>query len=155
MARAYDERENDTPMGSIGCLMNISPGSTKYWTPECEQAKKPCVGQVFPTLEGGIEFYTTYASTTGFDVRRASQKNDRQGQIMWKYVLCSRAGFKLSTSEGDGVGVESAEHNAQTKRRRVTNRVGCNTRIIFKRILGGYEVHAIEERHTHLLRKEE
>ncbi|XP_019195689.1 PREDICTED: protein FAR1-RELATED SEQUENCE 5-like [Ipomoea nil] len=46
------------------------------------------------------------------------------------------------------------EDNAPTKRRRVTNRVGCNARIIFKRAKdnNGYEVYAIEERHNHLLR---
>ncbi|XP_031099678.1 protein FAR1-RELATED SEQUENCE 5-like [Ipomoea triloba] len=77
--------------------MNISPGSTKYWTPDCEQSKKAYVGQRFSTLEAGITFYTAYVTITGFDVRRATEKKDRQGKITWKYVLCSRAGFKIPT----------------------------------------------------------
>nr|GMD30315.1 protein FAR1-RELATED SEQUENCE 5-like [Ipomoea batatas] len=63
------------------------------------------VGQRFSTLEAGITFYTTYATITRFDVWRATEKKDLQGEITWKYVLCSRAGFKLPTGEGSGVGV--------------------------------------------------
>ncbi|XP_019156899.1 PREDICTED: protein FAR1-RELATED SEQUENCE 5-like [Ipomoea nil] len=134
------------------CVINISAGTTKYWTPKCEPTKKPFPGQVFTSLEAAIQFYQTYAKSTGFDVHRASDKRDRHGKITWKYVLCSRAGFKLPTGEGDGVGILTTDHKNTTKRRRVTNRVGCNAKIVFKRLdSDSFEVNSIEERHTHSL----
>nr|GLL17254.1 protein FAR1-RELATED SEQUENCE 5-like [Ipomoea trifida]GLL46339.1 protein FAR1-RELATED SEQUENCE 5-like [Ipomoea trifida] len=69
------------------------------------EVQKGLRGTRFSTLEEGITFYTVYATITGFDVRRVTEKKDRQGEITWKYALCSRAGFKLPTGEGSGVGV--------------------------------------------------
>nr|GMC82107.1 protein FAR1-RELATED SEQUENCE 5-like [Ipomoea batatas] len=62
--------------------MQISPGNTKYWTPVCDPSIKPAVGQWFPNLEYAIEFYAKYAGKVGFDIRRSSEKKDRQGLHM-------------------------------------------------------------------------
>ncbi|CAH9128483.1 unnamed protein product [Cuscuta epithymum] len=77
--------------------LQISPGSTKYWIPECDETFKPRLGMVFKTLEDGIEFYKQYAGACGFDSRIGSQTKDRWPRtdtIVWKYVVCNRAGFK-------------------------------------------------------------
>ncbi|CAH9108718.1 unnamed protein product [Cuscuta epithymum] len=36
--------------------MKVSPGSTMYWTPDCDPALKPCVGMLFKTLHDGMLF---------------------------------------------------------------------------------------------------
>ncbi|CAH9101377.1 unnamed protein product [Cuscuta europaea] len=77
--------------------LEISPGLTKYWIPECDESFKPKLDMVFKTLEDGIEFYKQYAACCGFDSRIGSQTKDRRPRtdtIVWKYVVCNRAGFK-------------------------------------------------------------
>ncbi|GER30587.1 6-phosphofructokinase [Striga asiatica] len=47
----------------------VTPGGTKYWIPQCEDALRPFKGQIFHGLGEAVIFYNTYASTVGFDVR--------------------------------------------------------------------------------------
>ncbi|XP_019167884.1 PREDICTED: protein FAR1-RELATED SEQUENCE 5-like [Ipomoea nil] len=51
-----------------GCVMDVSPDGTKFWTPSCDEAVKPFEGQTFPSLAYGIDFYRQYASLVGFDI---------------------------------------------------------------------------------------
>ncbi|GER49602.1 FAR1-related protein, partial [Striga asiatica] len=58
--------------------VDISPGSTQYYTPLCDHDLKPFVGQEFKTLDDGLQFYKKYAVECGFDIRRStlSKSND-------------------------------------------------------------------------------
>ncbi|XP_031116728.1 protein FAR1-RELATED SEQUENCE 5-like [Ipomoea triloba] len=151
MEGSTTEHANHTG-GSEGCDMQISPGNTKYWTPVCNPSIKPSVGQWFLNLDNAIEFYAKYAGKVGFDIRRSSEKKDRQGKILMKYVLCSHEGFKQPTILSIGVDGSRGETGTDVIRRRTSNRVGCNARIVFKRVgSGGFVVFSLEERHNHCM----
>ncbi|XP_019172923.1 PREDICTED: protein FAR1-RELATED SEQUENCE 5-like [Ipomoea nil] len=135
--------------------MDISPGKTNYWVPVCDNAIKPFVGQWFSKLDDGVEFYIRYARTVGFNVRRGSDSKNSCGEVLRKYLLCSREGFKQPAKELCSGGDVVNDPSISKKRRRVTNRVGCNAKIIFKlKGYGGYSVFYLEERHTHCLYSE-
>ncbi|XP_019195028.1 PREDICTED: protein FAR1-RELATED SEQUENCE 5-like [Ipomoea nil] len=139
-----NESDND-------CRMDMSPGGTKYWYTECDRSLKPYEGQLFNALEDGIKFYTMYAASTGFDVRRSSDKKNDFGIVLKKDVVCSRQGFK----ENRGKDTMGEAGGSKKKRRRTTNRVGCGARIVMKIAPDGrYTVHKFEERHTHCLCEE-
>ncbi|XP_019167874.1 PREDICTED: uncharacterized protein LOC109163581 [Ipomoea nil] len=76
------------------CYMNISPSGTKIWLTACDTSIKPFVGQLFATLDEGVEFYNNYASVAGFDVRRSSDKKNKYNIILRKKLVCSREGYK-------------------------------------------------------------
>ncbi|CAH9115244.1 unnamed protein product [Cuscuta europaea] len=77
--------------------MQVSPGSTMYWTPVCDPAFKPHVGMLFNNLNDGMRFYDQYASICGFESRKSSQHRARDGVIVWKHMVCNRQGFKNVT----------------------------------------------------------
>ncbi|XP_019176283.1 PREDICTED: protein FAR1-RELATED SEQUENCE 5-like [Ipomoea nil] len=134
----------DVGVGSSVCDLEISPGLTKYWRPVCADSLKPHVGQNFDSLDGAIAFYKQYAGAVGFDCRKGSTRRRRDGVVVEKHVLCSREGFKHIISV-------DAKTNKVT-RRRVTNRVGCKAKVVYKLKSNGlYSVHYLEERHTHLM----
>ncbi|CAH9112161.1 unnamed protein product [Cuscuta epithymum] len=83
--------------------MHLSPGSTMYWTPECDPAVKPCVGMLFNNLHEAKVFYDHYASVCGFETRIfSSSKAPDGGVIVWRYLVCNREGFKnVSKSRKD------------------------------------------------------
>ncbi|XP_019170976.1 PREDICTED: protein FAR1-RELATED SEQUENCE 9-like [Ipomoea nil] len=58
-------------------VMDVSPGGTKLWLTECDAYLKPFEGQIFDTLEDGIQFYKKYAAVAGFDVGRSSDKKNK------------------------------------------------------------------------------
>ncbi|XP_031131813.1 protein FAR1-RELATED SEQUENCE 5-like [Ipomoea triloba] len=80
-------------------------------------------------------------------------KKSSDGVIVWKYIVCTRDGFKNvvcmdSSSAAELDGVECSVR----KRRRVSNRVGCRARIAFRYASNGtYCIHLFEERHNHSL----
>lgn len=138
----------------VVCRVEISPGSTKYWCPVLDDGSKPVEGQLFETLGGGVDFYQKYATMVGFDIRHSTVKKDRDGRVVLKYLVCSRQGFKsvskctskILEGEGDDSGLVTE------KRRRISNRVGCNARIVFKMLVTGiYRVFSFEDRHNHSL----
>ncbi|XP_031106331.1 protein FAR1-RELATED SEQUENCE 5-like [Ipomoea triloba] len=138
--------------GSNEFVMHVSPRRTKYWMPICDKASKPFVGQRFSKLAYGVDFYIRYVSTVGFDVRRNTKSKDREGKILRKYLVCSRQGFKQTAKEVCSVedGIDGS--SISPKRRRGSNRVGCNAKIIFKLMGdGGYSMFSLELRHTHCL----
>ncbi|XP_019184756.1 PREDICTED: protein FAR1-RELATED SEQUENCE 5-like [Ipomoea nil] len=133
------------------CVLETSPGLTKYWRPVCTDSLKPMVGQTFDSLDCAIVFYKQYAGYVGFDCRKGTIRRRRDGVVVERQVFCSREGFKQSiystqsTCVGDGKPIV-------VKRRRVTNRVGCKARVVFKRKSNGlFVVHFLEERHTHVM----
>ncbi|XP_019188974.1 PREDICTED: protein FAR1-RELATED SEQUENCE 5-like [Ipomoea nil] len=132
------------------CVMDVSPGGTHTWIPECDASLNPFEGQKFDTMENGITFYTTYAGIVGFDVRRSSDKRNKYSQIMKKQVVCSREGFK-ETKDKETI----EEETTKQKRRRTTNRVGCPARFVLTlNKEGKYVVKTFVDRHTHVLCEE-
>ncbi|XP_031116646.1 protein FAR1-RELATED SEQUENCE 5-like [Ipomoea triloba] len=127
----------DTGVEVSACDMEISPGMTKYWRPICANSLKPHVGQQFDSLDSAFGFYKQYAGSVGFDCRQSTTRKGRDGGIVLKHVVCSREGFKH-------------RHRSDAKRRRVSSRVRCKAKVVFKFIPKGcYSVHFFEERHTH------
>ncbi|GER49768.1 FAR1-related protein [Striga asiatica] len=106
----------------------ITPGGTKYWIPHCDDAIRPHIGQRFKGLNEAVDFYMTYASTVGFDVRNSTLvKAIDNTTVLWKYLVCSREGFKKHPNTGQMV-----PDVGRVRRRRVSNRVGCNARIVLR-----------------------
>ncbi|XP_031096902.1 protein FAR1-RELATED SEQUENCE 5-like [Ipomoea triloba] len=69
--------------------------------------------------------------------KQSTTRKGRDGGIVLKHIVCSREGFKH-------------RHRSDAKRRRVSSRVGCKAKVVFKFIPKGcYSVHFFEERHTH------
>lgn len=124
-------------------LVEVSPGSSRYYIPICKEDIKPFVGQHFKTLEEAIKFYFRYAHQCGFDVRKGTviKCTDGSNVPMWRYLTCSRQGCKPSRAQG-----------SEQKRRRITNRCGCLAKIAFKyESRKGYVVKIFVERHTHAM----
>ncbi|XP_019179511.1 PREDICTED: protein FAR1-RELATED SEQUENCE 5-like [Ipomoea nil] len=133
------------------CVMDESQDGTSIWFTECDPAIKPVVDQVFDTLEDDIAYYKTYASVTGFDVRKSSDIKNRYGIILKKKLVCNREGYKDAKPNT----TTDQNNTTQTKRRRPSNRVGCMAKIVFRRnSTGRYVVKKFEEGHTHCLCEE-
>ncbi|XP_019167873.1 PREDICTED: protein FAR1-RELATED SEQUENCE 5-like [Ipomoea nil] len=132
-------------------VMDESQDGTSIWFTECDPSIKPFVDQVFDTLEDGIAYYKTYASVTGFDVRKSSDIKNRYGIILKKKLVCNREGYKDAKPNT----TTDQNNTTQTKRRRPSNRVGCMAKIVFRRnSTGRYVVKKFEEGHTHCLCEE-
>ncbi|KAK1386970.1 hypothetical protein POM88_015148 [Heracleum sosnowskyi] len=66
--------------------------SAQLWIPNLPDTNlKPYPGQRFSELEDACTFYTNYATTVGFNVRRETQRV-RGSIVMHKYVVCSKSG---------------------------------------------------------------
>ncbi|GER39824.1 FAR1-related protein [Striga asiatica] len=88
-----DSQPVATPSGpSQHQQLVITPGGTKYWIPQCEDSIRPRKGQVFRTLTEAVDFYRTYASAVGFDVRQSTLVKAMDKTILWRYLVCSREG---------------------------------------------------------------
>ncbi|CAA0827409.1 Unknown protein [Striga hermonthica] len=125
----------------------ITPGDTKYWIPQCDDALRPFKGQIFQRLDEAVVFYTTYASRVGFDLGHSKLVKAVNKTVVWKYLVCSREGNK---------------HHADTvraihpRRRRVSNRVGIIPGSCFESMdqtttLFGF----FEENHNHPMKPDE
>ncbi|XP_019173492.1 PREDICTED: protein FAR1-RELATED SEQUENCE 5-like [Ipomoea nil] len=139
--------------GSIqGCVIDVSPDGTKFWTPSCDEVVRPFEGQLFPSLAHGIVFNRQYGSLFGFDVRCSSVRKNREGVVVKNLLVCSREGFKPG---GHGPGVVNGaldQPAVALKCRRVSNIVGCKARMLLKMVDDGvFVVHFIEHRHNHCL----
>nr|GMD50602.1 protein FAR1-RELATED SEQUENCE 5-like [Ipomoea batatas] len=122
----------DIGVEGSACDMEISPGMTKYWRPNCAEILKPHVGQQFVSLDTAFGFYKQYAGSVGFDCRQSTTRKGRDGGVVLKQVVCSREGFKKSSSS-----ISSTTQSNVVKRRRLTNRVGCKAKVVFKVIPNG------------------
>ncbi|XP_031104698.1 protein FAR1-RELATED SEQUENCE 5-like [Ipomoea triloba] len=124
----YDEGySTDIDVEGSACNMEVSPGMTKYWRPNCAKSLKPHVRQNFVSLDSAFRFYKQYAGSVGFDCRQSTTRKGRDGVVVLKQVVCSREGFKQSSSS-----TCSTTQSTVVKRRRVTNRVECKAKVVFK-----------------------
>ncbi|KAL3641559.1 hypothetical protein CASFOL_012374 [Castilleja foliolosa] len=126
----------------------FSPGKTRSYLPICEPDMKPYIGQRFPTLHDGIEFYRRYGAICGFDVRLGTQRKDRYGRITLKYVYCHREGEKHSVAKKPPTDAETSK----SARRLASKRSGCKAFILLRINSGStYFVKKFEEHHSHAL----
>nr|GMD78701.1 protein FAR1-RELATED SEQUENCE 5-like [Ipomoea batatas] len=88
----------DIGVEGSACDMEISPGRTTYWRPNCAESLKPHVGQQFVSLDTAFGFYKQYVGSVGFDCRKSTTRKGRDGGVVLKQVVCSREGFKKSSS---------------------------------------------------------
>lgn len=127
--------------------IDISPGLTEYYVPECCSDLKPYIGKKFCSLEDGIQFYKCYASDCGFDIRRGPVKRaSSDDTVIRRYIYCNHEGVKNAKSDK----IEGDSEVIKIKRRRVSRRVSCKARLVLK--YGGsdgYFVDEFIERHNH------
>ena len=78
--------------GRTDDILVVSPRSSRYFVPICDDSIKPYVGQLFPRKEDGIAFYLQYATQCGFNARLATDTKPSDGSNVnvWKYLLCIR-----------------------------------------------------------------
>lgn len=67
--------------------------------PSCANEFRPKVSMVFPYFVEGVHFYNSYASKVGFDTCNIIVRKSRDGTIIWKYVTCSKEGYKFSKGQ--------------------------------------------------------
>ncbi|XP_074300115.1 uncharacterized protein LOC141631329 [Silene latifolia] len=76
--------------GTRLCLM-VTPGGSQEWVRNIATEFTPTIGQTFPTLDEGIQFYETYAIACGFEPRKSSTRRFRSGgDIRTKLIVCHR-----------------------------------------------------------------
>jgi hypothetical protein len=98
---------------------------------------------LFNDLEAVEIFYKEYAHDTGFSIRIGQQKCDDNGVVKWKQFLCSREGYKTSTS---------TKSNDSSTKVRTTREIicGCQAYIYIKHTSEGkYKIAALYEGHNH------
>ncbi|KAJ9537073.1 hypothetical protein OSB04_029806 [Centaurea solstitialis] len=121
--------------------------SLQLWTPEVPDGLKPVVGQMFESLDKGIEMYKKYAVNAGFDIRLSCVKKNKLKDIILRYVVCNREGIPEPIQKNT---LDSAK-----KKVRMTSihRTGCGAGVKFKVCSDGksFILYDFEEKHNHCL----
>ncbi|KAJ9560277.1 hypothetical protein OSB04_005437 [Centaurea solstitialis] len=95
----YDEFSTSSNQNNTGDETSSSGveidrvNSLQLWTPEVPDGLKPVVGQMFESLDKGIEMYKKYAVIAGFDIRLSCVKKNKLKDIILRYVVCNREGI--------------------------------------------------------------
>lgn len=100
----------------------------------------------FPTLEDAYLYYKEYGRQCGFDVRKSSKKSDRRGNLLAKYMQCSRGGnpYANKLRDRDGNYIEGP------CRRTTSHRCFCMAQIILKpAAVRGFVIMGFQEEHNH------
>ncbi|XP_074288842.1 protein FAR1-RELATED SEQUENCE 5-like [Silene latifolia] len=127
---------NDVAQTSSNLGSPIIETLSKERIPVCAPELKPVLGMVFDKLEDGLGFYKTYATNSGFKMRKSMQRNI-DGVVMTKYCVCSEAG-------------ESKPRGKVKKRQRT--RISCSAKIFLRRNeKRQYVIADFHEGHIHLL----
>ena len=146
-----DSEQNDqVPLAdnSSEATLVLSPNRTKTWTPKCDDKLKPQLNMHFPTLEDAYLYYKEYGRQCGFDVRKSTKKTDRLGNILAKYMLCSRGGDPYANKLRD----RSGNYIEGPSRRTSSQRCNCRARITLKQAaVRGFVIMGFEEEHNHPL----
>ncbi|XP_057770834.1 protein FAR1-RELATED SEQUENCE 5-like [Salvia miltiorrhiza] len=115
-------------------------------TPTCDPQLIPFEGQIFPTLELGVKFYEEYADAAGFETRLSTPKKAEDGTMLYRYVLCNRAGLKPKKK----IPSNTKGNEPKKQRQTVSIRVDCMARIVLRHAGNrGYRVNTFDEHHTH------
>ncbi|WOG92215.1 hypothetical protein DCAR_0311478 [Daucus carota subsp. sativus] len=102
----------------------------------------------FPTLEDAYLYYKEYGRQGGFDVRKSTKKTDRYGNILAKYMQCSRGGNPYANKLRDS----SGNYVEGPSRRTSSQRCFCRAQIILKpAAIRGFVIMGFEEEHNHPL----
>ncbi|KAK1365074.1 hypothetical protein POM88_040635 [Heracleum sosnowskyi] len=121
--------------------------SAQLWIPNLPDTNlKPYPGQRFSELEDACTFYTNYATTVGFNVRRETQRV-RGSIVVHKYVVCSKSGthdtsMSIISDNSSELSHVSASVGGPIKKKRktVTKKCGCNAKIVIKNDGNGHFV---------------
>ncbi|KAK1391361.1 hypothetical protein POM88_010417 [Heracleum sosnowskyi] len=121
--------------------------SAQLWVPNLPDTNlKPYPGQRFSDLEDACTFYTNYATTVGFNVRRETQRV-RGSIVIHKYVVCSKSGTHdtsmsiISDNSSELSHVSASVGGPKKKKRKtVTKKCGCNAKIVIKNDGNGHFV---------------
>nr|XP_017250802.1 PREDICTED: protein FAR1-RELATED SEQUENCE 5-like [Daucus carota subsp. sativus] len=81
--------------------------------PRCDPSKRPFLNQTFDDLDSVYEFYKEYGRVCGFDIRKSAEKNDRAGNTISKYYVCSRSGSSEKDSRKSEDGVVTHKHRTR------------------------------------------
>ena len=74
-------------------LVRLADNGKFFYQPDVLGVVKPLKGNLFKTLEDALNFYKTYTKLSGFDFRKSTQYNRKDGKVKLKYFVCSREGF--------------------------------------------------------------
>ena len=100
----------------------------KYWTPICEEFKKPQLNQYFITLEDAFKFYRDYGLICGLmsvNIQRRhlakkkyTKKTDNGDNLYAKYLICSHGAspFPNKLYDADGNVVQGPRRKTSYKR---------------------------------------
>lgn len=140
-----DDAVEDLIMG----FQRLSPVSCeRTFKPSVSSSLIPVEGMVFPSLDASLDFYKTYARNGGFSVRKGTQV-EKNGIIKYKYYVCSREGFKISTTS-DHLLFVNDNTKPKKKKNRPSIRIGCQAQIGFISDDGqSYKVFRFVEEHNH------
>ncbi|KAK1350206.1 hypothetical protein POM88_054729 [Heracleum sosnowskyi] len=126
----------------------MSPGGQRYFIPTCGDLNCiPVKDMVFESLHKAYKFYKKYGQQSGFTVRKSTEKKNGENTIVLKHFVCSREGFN---DVNDGIC-----SNVVKRRRTVSQRCGCKTKIVVKYTsLDRFFVLSFVEKHNHPLASE-
>ncbi|XP_076932150.1 protein FAR1-RELATED SEQUENCE 5-like [Bidens hawaiensis] len=127
-------------------IEHISPISgKKSYYPVCAASMKPIEGMIFDNLEAAKSFYQRYALAGVFSIRKATQWKSR-GIILGKYFAYSKEGQNTVKA----VDTLDEEHKTKQKRRRSSQRTGCEALIKLELMADGkYKLYNFIEPHNH------
>ncbi|PWA71631.1 FAR1 DNA binding domain, Zinc finger, SWIM-type, MULE transposase domain, FHY3/FAR1 family [Artemisia annua] len=133
-------------------IVRVAEDGKKFYKPDVSDDVKPLKGRLFNTLEDGIQFYKTYAKLSGFEVRKSTQYNTKDGKLRQKYIVCSREGFKPIAPMDTLVDKMDKQEikKPKEKRKRPSCRCGCLAKCIFESTNENkYVVYEFDEEHNH------
>lgn len=115
--------------------------------PICDDEHKPLVGCIYDSVLEFEKFYKNYAHNVGFSVRNWTARKDRDGQLKYKYYVCSKQGYKKEKQK-----LSCMDNRKEVCRKRLDTREGCNAYACVKRTNEGkYLVIYFHEGHSHEL----
>ncbi|XP_057770816.1 protein FAR1-RELATED SEQUENCE 5-like [Salvia miltiorrhiza] len=125
----------------------------KSYLPVCDSRKKPYMGQQFTSVNDAYQFYKKYGSASGFGTRLGSAKKGKHGQILYRYFICTREGYKPESQKD----VTESSTRKTKRRRKPSTRNSCKAtiKVNLRDEDGKYVVTRFDESHNHELVSEE
>ncbi|KAJ8622586.1 hypothetical protein MRB53_031115 [Persea americana] len=101
----------------------------------------PRLDMHFDDLDEAYNFYNAYGKLAGFSIRKESSNRGKDGEVVWKRLVCSKEG---KTDEKHWIGKELVQ------RRRMETRFDCKAKLQVKLDKsGGYVVSMFVPQHSH------